>query len=104
MTTVLHQDDRKVVLMFPVNYDDLSIDALAVEMTQYHIEVSRLTNQGEGQKFVMSRVDALALAHALIDNEPERNKRGDVTAASIVSEIEQAQKLLDTCYHGAAGM
>src|SRR5437016_2666461 len=99
MTTVLQQDDRKVVLMFPVNYDGLSINALAVEMTQYHVEVSRLTNQGEGQKFVMSREEALAFAHALIDNEQERTNHALTEATRIASEIKEAEKLLDKFYH-----
>ncbi len=99
---VLQQDDRKTVLMFPVNYDGLSINALAVEMTQYHIEVSRVTNQGEGQKFVMSREEALAFAHALLDNEQERNKQADIKAAKIAGELEEAKRLLDKFYHGEA--
>lgn len=99
---VLQQDDRKTVVMFPVNYDGLSINALAVEMTEFYIEVSRLTNQGEGQKFVMNREEAIAFAQALIENEQARNRQASIVAARIASEIEEAEKLLDTFYHGEA--
>jgi hypothetical protein len=99
---ILQKDDRKTVLMFPVNYDGLSINALAVEMTQFHVEVSRVTNQGEGQKFVMSREEALAFAHALIDNEQERTHHALTEAARIADEIGEAEKLLDKFYHGEA--